>query len=135
MGAMGKPRRARRSIFERRFVHTSTGKQPVGWRAYNPHPQQKQGGKPVSATRLAAFLDKSDRGGEGLFAAIGGTSAKVFTDDSIPLGTGTVSYIVTPRRSGVTGTPSDIITVQFGVGGGSFAVRAVKNTGEFTIAA
>lgn len=58
-------------------------------------------------------------GGEvgGLFNVIGATSSKVFTDDSIPLGVGSVSYILTPMRNGIAGTASDIVTVQFGVGG------------------
>lgn len=89
-----------------------------------------------SAASGGAYFSVARRfGGEGLFTMIGGTSAKVFTDDSIPLGAGSVSYIVTPRRSGVAGTPSDLITVQFGVGGGQSLIVSRAPSAGYQIAA
>ena len=60
------------------------------------------------------------------FAVIGGTSSRVFTDDTIPTGASVVTYIVTPKRNGVVGTPSDMISVQFGVGGGLSVTTAAN---------
>lgn len=68
-------------------------------------------------------------GPDGPFSVIGGSSAKVFTDDSIPFGVNSVTYIVTPRRNGQTGAPSDMLTVQFGVGGQTFTVTSARNDG------
>lgn len=60
------------------------------------------------------------------FTVIGGTSSRVFTDDTIPAGVSVVTYIVTPKRNGVVGTPSDMISVQFGVGGGLSVTTAAN---------
>lgn len=51
------------------------------------------------------------------FAGVGGTMTKQFTDETIPVGTQSVSYIIQGFRGDKPGTPSDQIVVQFGVGG------------------
>ncbi len=51
------------------------------------------------------------------FAGVGGTMTKQFTDETIPVGTDSVSYIIQGFRGDKPGTPSDQIVVQFGVGG------------------
>jgi len=48
---------------------------------------------------------------------VGGTMTKQFTDENIPVGTDSVSYIIQGFRGDKPGTPSDQIVVQFGVGG------------------
>lgn len=64
------------------------------------------------------------------FTNIGGTSSKVFTDDTLPLGTMTATYLVIPSRNGDVGTSSDQLTVQFGVGaGGGQQVLSVTGGG------
>lgn len=82
-----------------------------------------------SGSTGAYFAIARRLGPEGPFVNIGGTSAKVFTDDSIPFGVNSVTYIVTPKRTGVAGTPSDMVSVQFGVGGQSFTVSSTANNG------
>jgi hypothetical protein len=51
------------------------------------------------------------------FVGVGGTMTKQFTDETIPVGTDSVSYIIQGFRGDKPGTPSDQIVVQFGVGG------------------
>lgn len=82
-----------------------------------------------SGSTGAYFAVARRLGPEGAFTAVGGSTSKVFTDDSIPFGVNSVTYIVTPRRSGQSGTPSDMITVQFGVGGQTFTVTSTQNNG------
>lgn len=60
--------------------------------------------------------------GESAFSIIGGSGNKTFTDESLPLGTDSVQYIVTAIRGSVNGIPSNSFTVQFGVGGEGFSV-------------
>ena len=47
----------------------------------------------------------------------GGGRRNTFTDDTLPAGTPTVSYIVTPKRGTQTGTPGEAVNITFGVGG------------------
>lgn len=55
------------------------------------------------------------RGGRGAGA---GARTIEFADTTLPLGTQQVSYIIQPQRAGRIGTPTDILSVQFGVGMG-----------------
>lgn len=52
------------------------------------------------------------------FTNLGGSGNKEFVDATLPLGTSTVTYIITPQRGSTVGTPSDQVTIQFGVGTG-----------------
>jgi hypothetical protein len=81
-----------------------------------------------SSSTGANFTIARRFGSTGAFSVIGGTSSKVFTDDTIPVGSSVVAYIVTPRRNGQIGQPGDIQTVQFGVGGATLTVSSSANT-------
>lgn len=64
--------------------------------------------------------------GENSYVGVGGNSKREFTDLTLPAGADGASYIVTPFRNGVVGTASQVLTVQFGVGGGGgFAIASV----------
>ena len=65
--------------------------------------------------------------GESAYTIVGGSGNKTFTDESLPLGTDSVQYIVTAIRGSVNGTPSNAFTVQFGVSGNGFAVNGTAN--------
>jgi hypothetical protein len=52
------------------------------------------------------------------FTNLGGSGNKEFVDATLPLGTTSVTYIITPQRGSTIGTPSEQVTVQFGVGSG-----------------
>ena len=45
---------------------------------------------------------------------IGDTGGKEFIDGTVPAGTATITYQLTPKRGSQTGLPSEQITVQFG---------------------
>lgn len=78
-----------------------------------------------SAASTGGFFSVQRRlGSGGNYQTIGGTPGvggggrrTSFTDDTLPAGTPTVSYIVTPGRGTLVGTPSDAINVTFGIGG------------------
>lgn len=53
---------------------------------------------------------------------------KKFTDSTLPRGTSSVTYQVTPVRSDVSFPPSAGITVQFGVGGDGSGLRVTNAT-------
>ncbi len=69
--------------------------------------------------------------GEASFTIIGGSGNKTFVDETLPLGTDSVQYIVTAIRGNVSGTPSNAFVVQFGVGG-NFVANANANTPNTT---
>jgi hypothetical protein len=79
-----------------------------------------------SASSTGGFFTVQRRlGGVGGYQTIGGTPGvggggrrNTFTDDTLPSGTPTLSYIVTPMRGTLTGTPSEALNITFGVGGG-----------------
>ncbi len=56
--------------------------------------------------------------GETNFSLIGTVGVKQFVDSTITLGTTGCTYIITGKRGTLTGTASEQIGVQFGVGGG-----------------
>lgn len=56
--------------------------------------------------------------GETNFSTLGGTGSRSFTDETLPFGTDSVTYLIQGVRGDQTGDPSDQFTVQFGVGGG-----------------
>jgi hypothetical protein len=78
-----------------------------------------------SAASSGGFFTVQRRlGAVGNYQTIGGTPGvggggrrTTFTDDTLPGGTPTVSYIVTPGRGTLIGTPSEAINVTFGIGG------------------
>ncbi len=74
--------------------------------------------QPVGAT-------PGTRGGRGA-----GTGARTieFVDSTLPLGTQVVSYIIRPQRGDRDGQPTDILTVQFGVGAGGGGAGALQVT-------
>lgn len=63
----------------------------------------------------------------------GGARSISFTDVTIPAGTAGMSYIITPRRGGKNGEPSEAVTVNFGGGGLSLTFSAAP--ADFSIAA
>ena len=70
------------------------------------------------------FIIQRRLGMPGVYTTIGGTPGvggggrrNTFTDDTLPGGTPTVSYIVTPRRGTLVGTSSEAINITFGIGG------------------
>jgi hypothetical protein len=72
------------------------------------------------------FIVQRRLGASGNYTTIGGTPGvggggrrTTFTDDTLPGGTPTVSYIVTPRRGTLVGTSSEAINITFGIGGGA----------------
>jgi hypothetical protein len=79
-----------------------------------------------SAASTGGFFTVQRRlGAGGFYQTIGGTPGvggggrrNTFTDDTLPSGTPTLSYIVTPKRGTLTGTPSEAVNITFGVGGG-----------------
>lgn len=94
-----------------------TGALTISWESENS--AASTGGFFTVQRRLGA-------GGGGTYMTIGGTPGvggggrrTSFTDDTLPAGTPTVSYIVTPRRGTTVGTPGEAINVTFGVGGGA----------------
>ncbi len=62
--------------------------------------------------------------------ALGGSGNRSFTDETLPVGTAGVSYIVTANRGSVSGNASNAFTVQFGVGGNFITSNA---SGDGTI--
>lgn len=65
------------------------------------------------------------------FALVGNTGGRVFTDDTLVLGTTQATYIVQGFRGQEDGEASDQLTVQFGVGAGpgeSFTVYSTPNS-------
>lgn len=64
--------------------------------------------------------------GESSFTLRGSAGAKTFTDNTIPLGTAQATYVITPHRGELVGTPSQQVTVQFGV---SVPTPGTENSG------
>lgn len=56
--------------------------------------------------------------GEANFTPLGGTGTRSYTDETLPFGTDSVTYLIQGVRGDQTGEPSDQFTVQFGVGSG-----------------
>lgn len=82
--------------------------------------------------------------GSSTFLSVGGAPGSTtesrrmfFTDVSVPASAASagVQYIVTPRRGTLTGTPSDAITVQFGIDGSGFAVSGGTVGANYKLAA
>ncbi len=67
--------------------------------------------------------------GETAFTLIGGSGNRSFTDETLPVGTDSVSYIVTANRGNISGIASNAFTVQFGVGG-NFVTSNASNEGN-----
>lgn len=63
----------------------------------------------------------------------GGSRTISFTDTTIPAGTAGMAYIITPRRGGKSGVPSEAVAVNFGGGGLSLTYSAAP--ADFTLAA
>lgn len=85
-----------------------------------------------SAASSGGFFTVQRRlGAGGGYFTIGGTPGvggggrrTSFTDDTLPAGTPTVSYIVIPKRGTQTGTPGEAVNITFGVGGGTSVTGA-----------
>lgn len=87
----------------------SYGNVVVKWKASQP---RGASGTVYSVTR--AFNNGAN------FTLIDVVGEKQFVDSTVPLGTSSVSYIVTAKRSGTSSVPSERLTIQFGrVGLGS----------------
>jgi len=87
-----------------------------------------------SAASTGGFFTVQRRlGAVGGYQTIGGTPGiggggrrNSFTDDTLPAGTPTVSYIVTPKRGTLTGTPGEAVNITFGVGGSGASVTGAS---------
>ncbi len=85
----------------------------VSWKSSNSAPSR---GASFAVTRRIGTNASTPYTGIGA----GVTTARgrgAFADSTVPVGTTTVSYIITPTRGTQTGEASDPVTVQFGVGG------------------
>jgi hypothetical protein len=65
--------------------------------------------------------------GEAQFANVGGSGTRAFTDESLPLGPDSATYIIQGVRGQIAGEASEQFTVQFGVGGGG-GLRSIAGT-------
>ena len=59
-----------------------------------------------------------------MYSYIGAVGLRKFTDQTIPLGTSSVQYIVTGQRGTETGLSSSPFTVHFGVGGSGLTITS-----------
>lgn len=66
--------------------------------------------------------------GQENFVNIGGSPKREFLDATLPLGTDSATYIVTPYRNTLAGEASAQVTVQFGVGSGGQAFASLAGT-------
>lgn len=68
--------------------------------------------------------------GEASFSNVGGSGTRAFTDETLPLGPDSATYIVQGVRGQIAGDPSEQFTVQFGVGsgGGGGGLRSIAGT-------
>ena len=64
------------------------------------------------------FLVERRIGASNVWSSIGGSGTRDFVDNSLPLGTSSVTYRVHGVRGNVHGPMSTNLTVQFGVGSG-----------------
>ena len=66
--------------------------------------------------------------GGGAFSFVGNPGEKAFTDETVPQGSGTVTYQITATRSTARGNPAQF-TVTFGTGGATVTVENVTGSG------
>ncbi|HYE61181.1 MAG TPA: hypothetical protein VD997_04225 [Phycisphaerales bacterium] len=77
---------------------------------------------PTQPTGSGGFYSVSRKlTGESVFTLIGNSGKKFYVDSTIPAGVAGATYIVQGWRGQTAGTPSNQLTIQFGVGGGGFA--------------
>ncbi|HYE61970.1 MAG TPA: hypothetical protein VD997_08225 [Phycisphaerales bacterium] len=116
------------SVFERAQIPEPAEPAPT------PPPTQPTGFKveltPEGGIRLSWKSTGSSGGfysisrklsGESAFTLIGNSGKKFYVDSTIPAGVSGATYIVQGWRGQTAGTPSNQLTIQFGVGGGGFA--------------
>lgn len=78
---------------------------------------------PVTASGAVVWLI-SRRIGMGPYVSVGVSGERAFTDETIPLGSSSVSYKVQGQRGQTLGDVSLPFTLQFGVDGDGFAITA-----------
>ncbi len=89
----------------------SDGSITLNWKAQHPE----------GSNRVVYFVQRK-LAGESNFSMIGGAGERSFTDDTLPFGVDSATYIVTAQRGNVSGAPSNQLTVSFGsVGGGGLS--------------
>lgn len=123
---------------EMRALLNTDGSITLTWKSTNA--ASSSGGSFVIARRFVptptapnpAFVVVGAAAGSG-GSELGGARTISFTDTTIPVGVGGMTYIVTPRRGGKNGDASEALTVSFGGGGASFTVGAAP--AGFTLAA
>lgn len=123
---------------EMKALLNTDGSITLTWRSTNA--ASSSGGSFLVARRFAPtptaptpdFVVIGSAAGSGA-SELGGPRTVSFTDTTIPAGTTGMTYIVTPRRGGKLGEPSEALTVSFGGGGASFTVGAAP--AGFTLAA
>jgi hypothetical protein len=87
------------------------------WKCNNP-----------SGTVGTIYEVKRAMGAGGAMEFVGASGVKSFTDDTLPSGASPVMYQITAVRSTARGNPAQFV-VNFGVGGGGFAVTSVTPVG------
>lgn len=93
-----------------------TGSITIKWKAKHPE----------GSDRVVYFVQRK-LAGQANFSLLGGTGEKSYEDDTLPVGSGGATYIVTAQRGQVSGPPSQQLTVTFGVGGGAgFTITSVS---------
>lgn len=85
-----------------------SGPLTIGFKSHNPS----------NVKGVQYLVERSFTGTQGPYAFFQTVGERRFTDDTIPLGTATVHYRVTARRSTQSGNPA-VFSVQFGTGNGS----------------
>lgn len=79
---------------------------------------------PRGSDRVVYFVRRR-LAGETAFALLGGTGDKWFTDETLPAGIASATYIVQAQRGGISGPPSQQLTISFGVGGSGLTITGV----------
>lgn len=83
----------------------------LNWKATNPG----------SVSRVVYLIGRR-LDAQTTFTTIDFVGGKEFTDATLPLGTRTATYLITPRAGGLTGPASAQFTVQFGVAPGGTTI-------------
>ncbi|CAG1008354.1 hypothetical protein PHYC_03554 [Phycisphaerales bacterium] len=100
--------------FEPRVGLLQSGAIVLNWKCNNPE----------GTTGTIYEVRRSLTGSSGAFTLIGASGVKEFTDETIPFGSGAVTYEITAVRSTRRGTPAQF-NVNFGVNGPGLTVTTV----------
>jgi|HigsolmetaAR202D_1030399.scaffolds.fasta_scaffold00190_15 uncharacterized cupredoxin-like copper-binding protein len=79
---------------------------------------------PQGSDRVVYFVRRK-LPGQTAFTLLGGTGEKAFTDETLPAGAASATYIVQAQRGNISGPPSQQLTISFGVGGPGLTIASV----------